>query len=68
MNSISSVVIPTYNYARFVNEVIQSILAQTYPILEIIMVDDCSTDNTKEVFAASGENFVTLNKKIAALA
>ena len=44
-----SVVIPTYNCANFLDKAIQSILNQTYKDYEIIIVDDCSTDNTKEI-------------------
>ena len=44
-----SVVIPTYNYAHFVGEAIQSILDQSFRDFEIIVIDDGSTDNTAEV-------------------
>jgi glycosyltransferase involved in cell wall biosynthesis len=44
-----SVVIPCHNYAHFLGEAIDSVLAQTWRDIEIIVVDDGSTDNTFEV-------------------
>lgn len=44
-----SVLIPTYNVEKFVEEAIRSIMNQTYRNLEIIIVDDCSTDSTYEI-------------------
>lgn len=46
-----SVIIPSYNHARFLPDAIESIQKQTYPNTEIIVVDDGSTDNTKEVLS-----------------
>lgn len=50
-----SVIIPTYNRAREVGAAIDSALAQTRPALEIIVVDDGSTDETLDVLAPYGE-------------
>lgn len=44
-----SVVVPTYNAAKYLPETIYSILEQDFDDIEIIVVDDCSTDNIKEV-------------------
>lgn len=44
-----SVVMATYNGEKYLREQLESILEQTYPISEIIIQDDCSTDNTAEI-------------------
>jgi glycosyltransferase involved in cell wall biosynthesis len=55
-----SVICLCYNHARFVAETIQSVLAQTYKNIEIIVVDDASTDNSiaviRDVISRSGRN------------
>lgn len=51
-------VIPNYNYARFLPERLDSIVLQTYPVSKIIVLDDCSSDNSIEVI----EKYIANNK------
>lgn len=57
-----SVVIPTYNQAGFLREAIDSVLAQTYPQVELIVVDDGSTDETPGIIATYGQRLVALHQ------
>lgn len=49
MNELVSIVMPSYNTGNFISETINSVLKQTYTNWELIVVDDCSKDNTDEV-------------------
>ena len=50
-----SVIIPNYNYAHYLREAIDSVLNQTHKDIEIIVVDDGSTDGSREVIGSYGD-------------
>ena len=47
-----SVIVPNYNYCRFLPERLKSILSQTFQDMEIILLDDCSTDGSQALLSA----------------
>ena len=49
MYGLVSIIMPSFNTARFLHETISSVLAQTYENWELILVDDCSSDDTDQV-------------------
>ena len=57
MKSVS-VIIPTYNYGRFIANAIESCVDQTYPKVEIIVIDDGSTDDTRSIVDRFGDRIV----------
>jgi glycosyltransferase involved in cell wall biosynthesis len=54
MEPLVSVIIPTHNRAELVRQAVQSVVNQTYRKIEIIVVDDGSTDDTREVLGTYG--------------
>jgi glycosyltransferase involved in cell wall biosynthesis len=55
MNPRITVIINNYNYGRFLRQAIESVLHQSYPAHEVILVDDGSTDNSAEVARSFGD-------------
>ena len=51
-----SIIMPSYNTGKFIKETINSVIAQTYSNWELIIVDDCSTDNTDEIVKSINDN------------
>lgn len=60
MNKKVSIIIPCYNNEKYVEEAVNSALNQTYRDIEIVIVNDCSTDNSRDVIL----NIVSQNNNI----
>lgn len=59
-NPLVSIIINNYNYDRFLAEAIDSALNQTYPHTEVIVVDDGSTDNSRQTIAEYSDRIITI--------
>lgn len=62
-NPTVSIITPTYNHEKFIKECIESVLNQTYDNWEQIIIDDGSTDNTRDIIAEFDDNRIKLIKQ-----
>ena len=59
-----SIIMPSYNTASFIGESIESVLNQTYKNWELIIVDDCSNDNTEEIVQSFNNSKIRFYKNV----
>ena len=62
MSELVSIIMPSYNTAKYISNSVKSIQAQTYSNWELIIVDDCSTDNSIEVIKSFNDPRIKLYK------
>jgi len=62
VDGLVSIIMPSWNTGRFIAESIQSVINQTYQNWELIIVDDCSTDNADEVIATFSDKRIRCYK------
>lgn len=48
MNKVS-IVIPVYNVEKYIEDCLMSVAEQSYPLIEIVLIDDCGTDNSMKI-------------------
>lgn len=57
-----SVIIPNYNNSRWIEQCVSSVASQTYPNVEIVVVDDCSTDDSRQIIDWLATHYANLKK------
>lgn len=62
IKDLVSIIMPSYNTGAFIEDSIQSVLNQTYSNWELIIVDDCSTDNTLEILEKINDDRIIILK------
>ncbi len=65
MNKLVSIVLPTYNGESFLRQSIESCLNQTYKNIELIIVNDCSTDKTEEIVLSFNDSRIIYHKNVS---
>ena len=63
MNKLVSIITPSFNKADFIMQTVNSVIAQKYPHWEMIIVDDCSSDHSKELLS----NINSIDKRVSAI-
>jgi len=58
-----SIIVSSYNYGRFLTDALDSALNQSYPDVEVIVVDDGSTDHSREIIASYGDRIIPVLKE-----
>ena len=61
LHAIITVIMPNYNNEKFISQAIDSVLQQDYPNIELIVIDDGSTDNSLEILKSYGSRIVLLS-------
>ena len=62
MNDLISIIMPAYNSGKYISDSIKSVIAQTYSDWELIITDDCSTDNTVKIIKSFSDSRIKLLK------
>lgn len=62
MGDLVSIIMPSYNTSQYITETIQSVIDQSYQNWELIIVDDCSTDNTDYIVSKINDQRITFLK------
>ena len=57
-----SCIVPVWNGEKYLGEALDSILNQTYPQIEIVVIDDGSTDRTQDILASYGERVIAIRQ------
>lgn len=59
-----SVIVPNYNHAPFLEQRLETIYAQDYPNFEVILLDDCSPDNSREILEAYQRKYASITRYV----
>lgn len=59
-NSLVSIIIPNYNKQKYLRECVESVIRQSYKNIEIVIVDDCSTDNSRELILELSKKYTCI--------